>query len=216
MHPYVILVARPTPSGVDLPSVERLARTVGARFALLDQGEPSIHTELDLAVAAEQVPLLVPLAVPRDRYLETWMARSVSHWRESRKSDLDVRVTHNIAGHTNLVDAIRDVIDTGGRPVTASARAFQSPAWSEIPQHNAQVLVCRGPRCTAYGAGEVMRALSETLAEDPVMVTPTGCLTPCNLGPLVVSHPGGRWHRNVTVDGVSAVAEYVRDCSNTA
>jgi NADH:ubiquinone oxidoreductase subunit E len=65
---------------------------------------------------------------------------------------------------------------------------FRSPAWSQITRHRRQVLVCRGPRCTAYGANQVAAALSERLAknglgDDDVLVTATGCLFPCNLGP---------------------------------
>jgi hypothetical protein len=60
---------------------------------------------------------------------------------------------------------------------------FRSPAWSEITRHRRHVLVCRGPRCTAYGANQVAEALTRRLTEhhlgdDHVLVTSTGCLFP--------------------------------------
>ncbi|WP_067542419.1 (2Fe-2S) ferredoxin domain-containing protein [Nocardia crassostreae] len=187
-----VLVARPTPSGVDIPAVEALARACGIGYALLDQGEPTIHAVLDNAVA-EGVPVtLVPLAVPRDRYLETWIARAVANWRETRAADLDVRITESIDKAAEFAEVVRTRMRDEGAPVTASPRAFRSPAWSEIPEHTAHILVCRGPRCTVYGAGELHRTL--TRDHPDALVTPTGCLTPCNLGPLYITYPDGEWH----------------------
>lgn len=62
--------------------------------------------------------------------------------------------------------------------------------------------MCRGPRCSAYGAGEVATALTRQLdhdgfGDDDVLVTTTGCLFPCNLGPLIVVQPDDIWYTNV-------------------
>ncbi|AEF42654.1 (2Fe-2S) ferredoxin domain-containing protein [Hoyosella subflava] len=195
-----VLIARPTPSGVDLASLQRLAEAVGAEYALLDQGEPSIHSRLDEAATWSLAVTLVPLAVPRDRYLETWIARSVANWRETRDTRLDVTITDGVDSTSGLTAAVEHLTSQPGRAITASPRAFRSPAWSAIPEHDRHILVCRGPRCTAYGAGGVFRAVQ---AEFPdALVTPTGCLTPCNLGPLAVSYPTGRWHPNLTSETI--------------
>ncbi|MFC9995242.1 (2Fe-2S) ferredoxin domain-containing protein [Nocardia sp. NPDC127526] len=187
-----VLVARPTPSGVDLTAVAALARACGIGYALLDQGEPTIHDVLDEAAAAAVPVTLIPLAVPRDRYLETWIARAVANWRETRSRDLEVRITESIDKAAEFADIVRARMREEGTAVTASPRAFRSPAWSEIPEHTAHILVCRGPRCTVYGAGELHRGL--TREHPDALVTPTGCLTPCNLGPLYITYPGGQWH----------------------
>ncbi|MBL1076389.1 (2Fe-2S) ferredoxin domain-containing protein [Nocardia sp. 2] len=187
-----ILVARPTPSGVDIASVERLARSCGIGYALLDQDEPTIHDALDDAARTDQPVTLIPLAVPRDRYLDTWIARAVANWKESRDRELDIRITESIDTAGGFTDLIRTRMADEGAPVTASPRAFRSPAWSEIPEHTAHILVCRGPRCTVYGAAALHRELRR---EHPdALITPTGCLTPCNLGPLYITYPDGRWH----------------------
>ncbi|MFC4128220.1 hypothetical protein [Nocardia rhizosphaerae] len=199
-----ILVARPTPSGVDVSAVEVLARACGVGYALLDQGEPTIHDVLDTA-ADDAVPVtLIPLAVPRDRYLETWIARAVANWRETRGADLDVRVTEGLDTAPGFTASIRARMREDGTPVTASPRAFRSPAWSVIPDHTAHILVCRGPRCTVYGAADLHRTLRKDHPD--ALITATGCLNPCNLGPLYITYPDGEWHTNALPSGCTASA----------
>lgn len=192
-----VLVARPTPSGVDVPAVAALAEACGIGYALLDQGEPTIHDALDVAAAHDLPVTLIPLAVPRDRYLETWIARAVANWRETRNRDLDIRVTEALDSTTGFADLVRSRLGEEGTPVTASPRAFRSPAWSHIPDHTEHLLVCRGPRCTVYGAADLHRTLRRDHPD--ALITATGCLTPCNLGPLYISYPDGTWHTNVEV-----------------
>ncbi|WP_069159982.1 (2Fe-2S) ferredoxin domain-containing protein, partial [Nocardia altamirensis] len=154
-----VLVARPTPSGVDLAAVASLADACRITYALLDQGEPTIHTALDDAARQEIPVTLIPLAVPRDRYLETWIARAVANWKETRARELDVRITESVDTTPAFADLVRSMMREDGTAIAASPRAFRSPAWSEIPEHTSHILVCRGPRCTVYGAGELHRAL---------------------------------------------------------
>ncbi|WP_280218690.1 (2Fe-2S) ferredoxin domain-containing protein [Nocardia neocaledoniensis] len=187
-----VLVARPTTSGVDVPAVAALAAACGVGYALLDQGEPTIHDALDAAAADDLPVTLIPLAVPRDRYLETWIARAVANWRETRTADLDIRVTEGLDTTTGFADLIRARLHDAGTPITASPRAFRSPTWSEIPDHTEHILVCRGPRCTVYGAAELHRTLRRDHPD--ALITTTGCLSPCNLGPLYVTYPDGEWH----------------------
>lgn len=192
----IFLVARPTPSGVDIPSVARLAERVGAEYALLDQEEPSIHTKLDEAAKRGSAVTLVPLGIPRDRYLEAWIARAVANWRETRGSSLEITLTKGVDTAGAFAALVSRHIEDSGEPITVSPRAFRSPAWSEIPQHDKHMLVCRGPRCTVYGAGAVHRSMKRAFPD--ALITPTGCLTPCNLGPLVITYPDGEWHCRVS------------------
>lgn len=54
-----------------------------------------------------------------------------------------------------------------------------------------------GPSMHCYGAGATHHALSKAVRGTDAIVTPTGCLGPCNLGPLVIVQPDGTWHRQV-------------------
>ncbi|MBW0117651.1 (2Fe-2S) ferredoxin domain-containing protein [Pseudonocardia abyssalis] len=209
----LLLVARPTPAGVDARSLAALAAAVAERSALpvrvghLDQAEPSIHSALDDAVAAgaERVRI-VALAVPEDRYLTAWIGRAVAHWREDRVPDVNVTLATGLARHDDLAGLVARLGDDAGDPVRASPAGFRSPAWSTLPRVGRHLLVCRGPRCTAYDAGTTHRALTAATCDDPgTLVTPIGCLGPCNLGPLVIDNPAGTWHTGVDAAGVSAL-----------
>ncbi|OLT11896.1 hypothetical protein BJF78_25550 [Pseudonocardia sp. CNS-139] len=211
----VVLVPRPTPSGVDERSVARLAGAVAdrgpwpVRIAYLDQGAPSIHDVLDEAAdeGAREV-LVVPLAVPADGYLASWVARAVAHWRETRPAGPDVLTSGALTDTALLADAVAELAGEPGTPVTASPRSFRSPAWSTLEVPDRHLLVCRGPRCTVYGAGATYGVLADAARGTTTQVTPIGCIGPCNLGPLVIDHPSGQWHQKV--DAVAA-ADLLRD-----
>ena len=201
----LVLVARPTPSGVDGRSLARLAAAVAGRVpgpvrvAHLDQEDPSVPAVLD-ALTAERVPavLLVPLAVPADRYLTTWIGRAAAPGRGGAGragAGPDVRIAPGLTGFA--ADAVAELAQGDGDPVTASAAGFASPAWSVLDVPDRHLLVCRGPRCLVHGAGATHRALSDAARGSSTQVTPCGCLGPCNLGPLVVDHPDGTWHTAV-------------------
>ncbi|MBN9790012.1 hypothetical protein DMP17_15590 [Pseudonocardia sp. TMWB2A] len=204
----LLLVARPTPAGVDARSLAGLVRAVAervpgpVRHAHLDQETPSVPAALD-ALAADGVAsvLVVPLAVPADRYLTTWIARAVAHRGAASGDGPQVRIA---PGLTEVVaDAVVALAASEGEPVTASPGGFASPAFSELEVPDRHLFVCRGPRCLVYGAGETHRALAAAARGTTTQVTPCGCLGPCNLGPLVVDGP--TWHRAVTADDAAAL-----------
>jgi len=64
--------------------------------------------------------------------------------------------------------------------------------------------------CGERGSREVYQALMERLQGDPelflsVLVTPTGCLGPCMMGPTLVVYPEGVWYGNVKVQDVDDI-----------
>ncbi|GEL17550.1 (2Fe-2S) ferredoxin domain-containing protein [Pseudonocardia asaccharolytica] len=200
----LLLIARPTPSGVDGRSLRSLAAAVAdrtdqpVRLAHLDQAAPSIHTALDETVAAGAAQvIIIPLAIPDDRYLATWIGRAVANWRETRHRALDVRIAAGLSCLPAVAEILARLGRTEGIPITTAPSGFRSPAWSILQIPDRHLLVCRGPRCTAHGAGATHRALADATRGSTTQVTPTGCLGPCNLGPLVIDNPAGRWHQAV-------------------
>lgn len=151
----------------------------------------------DLAAHAVAAVLAVPLAIPDDRYLATWIGKAVANWRETRGYHLDVRIADGPATLPAVAGAVAGLTATEGDPVTASPAGFRCPAWSILQVPDRHLFVCRGPRCAVHGAGPTHRALAEAVRGTTTQVTPTGCLGPCNLGPLVIEHPAGTWHRHV-------------------
>ncbi|WP_028937797.1 CbiX/SirB N-terminal domain-containing protein [Pseudonocardia spinosispora] len=200
---WLLLVARPTPAGLDTRALTELADLVAARVpdvvrvGYLDQQQPSIHEVLDDAVTRGAVRVTVlPLAVPPDGYLTQWTARAVANWRETR-GPVATEIDQAALDTPALADLVVNLAKADTAPVTASPSAFRSPAWSVLPEHDRHLLVCRGPRCTVYGAGDTHRALAKAARGTGTLVTPMGCVGPCNLGPLVVENPGGHWHQQV-------------------
>lgn len=209
----VVLVARPTPAGLDERALRRLAGAVAGRVpdsvhvAHLDHEAPSLHEVLDeLAAAGTASVLVLALAVPADRYLTSWIAKAVANWRESRESILEIRQADGLTDLPGVADAVADLVSSGGRPVTASPAGFRSPAWSDLDIPDRHLLVCRGPRCTAHGAGATHRALADASRGTGTQVTGMSCIGPCNLGPLVIEHSTGQWHQHVDTERAEALA----------
>ncbi|MEV0329001.1 (2Fe-2S) ferredoxin domain-containing protein [Micromonospora echinospora] len=216
---HVLLVARAVVHVGGQDTVHRLADEVAATLGVpvaacfLDGAAPSLHAALDAAVTAgvDEV-LLVPTHLPPDRYLETWIRRAHAHWAAGHDDPPRVSVSAPLADQPALVGAITEAVTGPRQPLGGSPGPFRSPAWSHITPHRHHVLVCRGPRCTAYGANEVAERLTRGLAahglgDQDALVTATGCLFPCNLGPLVVVHPDDVWYERVDPDLAGRIAE---------
>ncbi|HCC32321.1 MAG TPA: hydrogenase [Clostridiales bacterium] len=77
--------------------------------------------------------------------------------------------------------------------------------------HRAHVLVCAGAGCISSGCRAVQEALLTDLAkhglESEVRVVETGCMGPCDLGPMVVVYPEGVFYQKLRVDDARAIVE---------
>ncbi|MFK3983808.1 (2Fe-2S) ferredoxin domain-containing protein [Micromonospora sp. NPDC050397] len=209
---HTLLVARSVAHTGGHDAVHRLAdevaRALGepVRACFLDGAAPSLHDALDAARSAGALDVvLVPTHLPPDRYLDVWLRRAYADWVTSRPADPPpprVSVGAPLATQPALVTAVLDALRQPTAPLSGNPGPFRSPAWSAITRHRRHVLVCRGPRCTAYGAGATADTLAESLrarglTDDDILLTQTGCLFPCNLGPLVVVHPDDVWYTQV-------------------
>lgn len=215
-----VVVLRPTVSGIDESAARTLVERVrerrdhhDVRLAFLDVASPSLHEVLDEAVAdGVDDALLLPVSVPRDKYLTTWTKRGVANWVETRPGHVLNVTLHEPDQSLSEAVAARlvDALDEPGEPIRVSAASYRSPAWSAIDPHDRHVLICKGPRCMAYGAGPVHRELTAHSKATATKVTGTGCLSPCNLGPLAIVNPDGDWYghlepsdaRSLVADGV--------------
>jgi (2Fe-2S) ferredoxin len=176
------------------------ARSRGATVAFLQMGDPSLSGELtrlaDLGVATVTLVgvNLGPLAPAH-----SWLRRIAGHWWRERAG---VRPVLHVA--TRLVTSL-DGLDAAlldPKPISGTEPGLTSAAWEDVTAHRRQVLVCRGPRCTAQGGDETMRALvlgmvEAGLRDDDVLVTHTGCQFPCNQAPVVSVQPDDVWYGDV-------------------
>jgi NADH:ubiquinone oxidoreductase subunit F (NADH-binding)/(2Fe-2S) ferredoxin len=67
--------------------------------------------------------------------------------------------------------------------------------------------VCCGAGCISIGADEVLKKMQEDIKarglENEVSIVPTGCMGPCNQGPLIKYLPGNTIYQKVNVEAVA-------------
>lgn len=189
----------------------RLAGCLGdAEFlaAYEDLTGPSLPDLLD-GLAARQPPpplvLVAPCAVPADPTMSTWLAGALAAWREANGQELDLRIAPPVEAFLDLEAAILSACaapDESIRPVADAKPSMGKPGWSHIPEHGRQVFFCLGARCAHRGALPLYQHLRKAmkaeraLSSGPrrVMCARSGCLYPCNQGPLMIVHPEGVWY----------------------
>jgi (2Fe-2S) ferredoxin len=152
----------------------------GAKLAFLQGGEPTLTHVLDtLHADGVREIRLHPVSNDNLAYARSWVGRVAGHW------------------YRQQVDP--PTIHFGERTITGREAPLSSPAWDRPPAYRHHLLVCRGPRCSARGADATYRTLVRTLVrhgltDEDVLVAQTGCLFPCNHGPVAVVHPEGVWY----------------------
>ncbi|MCW2791677.1 MAG: hypothetical protein JWO76_775 [Nocardioides sp.] len=180
----------------------------GATVAFLQMGDPSLSLELtrlgDLGVSAITLVGvdLGPLAPAH-----SWLRRVAGHWfreRAGRRPALDI-ATRLITSLDDLDAALSDC-----KPISGTEPGLTSAAWEDVSGHRRQVLICRGPRCTARGGEETMRALvlglmEAGLGDNDVLATHTGCQFPCNQAPVVSVQPDDVWYGDVDPAAARAI-----------
>ena len=178
------------------------ARATGATLAFLQLADPSLHRELTrLADAGHRRIVLVGVSLGPMAPATSWLRRiAAAWWRERGPGAPVVEVATALAAGTTPADLAlaRDVL----RPLTGNEAGLTSAAWEAVPAHRHQVLLCRGPRCSALGSDAtaeamVLALMRAGLGDDDVLLTHTGCQFPCNQAPVVSVQPDDVWYAGV-------------------
>ena len=224
----VIIVGRGGYGAAPRQELERLVASVAragcfraVRYAFLEQGKPALPAVLGECLAAGTRRLLVvPALVPMDRTLRWWMPLALRDWlREHADEDVEVALAPPLGDSAHLADAVsaavldaRACTDVRDDPMIEERRR----SWSHIPSHRHHVLLCNGPRCTLENAPALWEYFEAKIKEcrlrgkQRVMTVRTGCLYPCDLGPIMVVHPNGTWYGGVDRAAVDQiVAEHI-------
>jgi len=179
-----------------------------ATVAFLQMGDPSLSRELTrLADLGAARVVLAGVDVGPLAPAHSWLRRIAAHWWRERTGHRPV-----IEVATRLASAVED-IDVASfdlKPISGDEPGLTSAAWEDVPGHRRQVLICRGPRCTARGSEETVRALvlglvEAGLGDDDVLVTHTGCQFPCNQAPVVSVQPDDVWYGGVDPDAARRI-----------
>ena len=207
-------------------AANRYGTVVGA---YVDHGTPDLATALDACAAAGATTILVtPIYAPVDRFLSTWIPQILRRWlrRRPQFKGVEVVLASSVAscdalGHAAL-EALQLAEETGGSDEIREDLGVEygNPGFSSIPNYGYQALVCVGPRCATRGSSEIYERVRESVSRQGMARTPerpvpknrvsvirTGCLFPCNLGPVMVVHPGDTWYCAVTPEMVDEIVE---------
>jgi len=178
------------------------ARVGGGSLAFLQLADPSLTRELTrLADAGHRRIVLVGVSLGSMAPAASWLRRIAAAWWRDRGAGAPVvEVATALASGTSIADLelARAVL----RPLTGSEAGLTSAAWEDVPDHRHQVLLCRGPRCSALGSDAsaealVLALMRAGLGDDDVLVTHTGCQFPCNRAPVVSVQPDDVWYADV-------------------
>jgi (2Fe-2S) ferredoxin len=187
------------------------ARDHDASVAFLQLGDPSLSHELTRLADEDTATItLIGISLGPLAPGHSWLRRIAAHWwRERAGRRPEIQVVTRLATAPDEVAA--PLAET--RPITGTEPGLTSPAWEQVPSHVRQVLICRGPRCTAKGSEETARAvilgaMEAGLGDDDLLITHTGCLFPCNQAPVVSVQPDDVWYGNVEA---AAARVIVRD-----
>ena len=182
-----------------------------ASVAFLQLGDPSLSRELTrLTDAGAETITLTGISLGPLAPGHSWLRRIAAHWWRERAGERpEIQVATRLA--TTLDELAEAMAET--RPITGTEPGLTSPAWERVPGHVRQVLICRGPRCTAKGSEETARAvilgaMEAGLGDDDLLITHTGCQFPCNQAPVLSVQPDDVWYGNVEA---AAARVIVRD-----
>lgn len=162
---------------------------------------------------------LRPVGLPFSQSLEAWLPGAVGAWlarQDGARPEILLAAAPQ-ADETVLHRVARAQVDL--TPVRPQPDGELGKGWDSPPGHRHHLLVCTGPRCHLKDAPSLLEALKAELGRARIaaqcLVTSTGCLFPCNSGPVVVHYPKGNWYR---VRDLAEVRRLVADalCAGTA
>ncbi|GAB3125633.1 hypothetical protein GCM10027289_00200 [Tsukamurella serpentis] len=197
-------------AGVDPEQLRRLADTADAEPAFVQVHDPALVDVLT-AVADRGAAdvLLIGAGWAQPGAKRSWLRRVAAHWLREYDDAPTVRLAPRLLAEPDPAQ-LAEAIAAGGSPMSPDTAPLSSPAWEEVPQHRHQVLICRGPRCSARGASSLTEAFGDELrraglGDDEVLVTVTGCQFPCNHAPVVTVQPDDTWYGGMTAQDVPGV-----------
>lgn len=177
-------------------------------------GKSAMDTLAELIDVGASDILVQPVGLPFSDSLLAWLPGALGAFQRQQNVDgLSIRLATDQIDDPSVLHAIaRAAIERAHKaePVDSECGTIDGKGWDDVPAHTDHLLVCTGPRCTFRCGGMLRDVLNSELSRQGVMrdtlVATTGCLFPCNRGPVVAHYPAGRWYGLKTE---ADVAEFV-------
>jgi len=165
----------------------------------------------DLRDAGHRDILVQPVGVPFTESLIAWLPGALATWRSTGgNAEVAVRLGRDVASRVDILASVAGAALAEVDAATAVEGVRPSlgkPGWQNPPDFEHHLLVCTGPRCQFRDAASLVQTLKEETARqgvsDQCLTARTGCLLPCNQGPMVALYPKGEWYRLPTRDDVT-------------
>lgn len=174
------------------------------RLIRLEGADPSLIDALDtLRLEGLRKIRVQPLGVPFPEGLLNWLPGIVADWRKRGKNaDTTVSFGPDLATDPTLLAQFTAATLAHPQPAKSVEHVRPSlgkPGWNMPPDYDFHILMCTGPRCAIHGAASFGEMLKDELKNagifDRCLTTRTGCIFPCNKGPVLVLYPQGNWFR---------------------
>ncbi|QPH55622.1 (2Fe-2S) ferredoxin domain-containing protein [Pontivivens ytuae] len=180
------------------------AATGLARLIRLEETGPSLIDALDEMRAEGHRRIRVqPLGVPFPESLMSWLPGVMADWRtRGQNADTWLELGPDPATDAEALLAFASATlahPDPAQPIADVAPRLGKPGWTDPPDFEFHLLVCTGPRCAIHGAAPFTHMLKDELKAagvfDRCLTTRTGCIYPCNRGPVLALYPHGHWYR---------------------
>ena len=177
----------------------------------------SLPQALDMLYADGHRRILIqPLGMPFTESLLAWLPGATASWVEQRGlGDVWLAIGQESSlAPSVMTEAVQQAfanIDKA-RPVAGIRPSLGKSGWQDPPDFSHHLLVCTGPRCHYREAASLLHALKEETSRQGIahecLTARTGCLYPCNQGPMVAVYPRGEWYR---LPDAASVRRFVGD-----
>lgn len=180
------------------------ASRIQTRLVRLEGSGDPLTLALDELVAEGYNSILVqPMGIPFPEALRVWLNGAIGHWLDRKSA--------SIRPHVLIGGELADIADLAGFAVEASLAgschakvadtsntALGKPGWQNPPDFTHHIIVCTGARCNYRDSASLLLSLKAEIAQAGVgekcLTTGTGCMFPCNKGPMVAVYPRGEWY----------------------
>ncbi|MEM1264767.1 MAG: (2Fe-2S) ferredoxin domain-containing protein [Pseudomonadota bacterium] len=188
-----------------------------ARLIRLEDMGPSLIDALDaMRLEGHRRIRVQPLGLPFPEGLLAWLPGVMADWRtRAQNADTWLELGPDPARHPDALEAFMAsslAHPDPAKPIEGVAPRLGKPGWNDPPDFEFHLLVCTGPRCAIHGASSFAHMLKDELKAqgvfDRCLTTRTGCIYPCNRGPVLALYPHGHWYR---LPDRAATRRFVRD-----
>lgn len=138
-----------------------------------------------------------PVGFPMAANILAWLPGAVAHFAQTQAQGMVIDLADAPAGPEAAAGLVASALQAPARDAALAKPSLGKPGWQFVPDHDTHILVCTGPRCAFRGGGTLLVRLKAMLTEqglsDRCLTTSTGCLFPCNQGPVLALYPRNLW-----------------------